>query len=63
MHELKRMASEKLETKDHQRKVRRVKKSSKVDKQKADRERDWKELCKFIEEHDFENNKVEPQEF
>ena len=57
------MAKEKWETKDPQKKVRRVKKSSKVNKEKADRERDWKELCKFIEEHDFENNKVEPQDF
>ena len=63
MHELERMGNEKLETKDPQRKVRRVKKSSKVNKEKADRERDLKELCKFIEEHDFENNKVEPQDF
>ena len=53
LHELQRMANEKLETKDPQRKVRRVKKSSKVNKEKADRERDWKELYKFIEERDF----------
>ena len=36
LHELQRMANEKLETKDPQRKVRRVKKSSKVNKEKAD---------------------------
>ena len=41
IHELEKMAKEKWETKDPQKKVRRVKKSSKVNKGKADRERDW----------------------
>ena len=35
-----------------------------LNKEKADR--DWIELCKFVEEYDFydfENNEVEPQDF
>ena len=32
-----------------------------LNKEKADRE--WIELCKFVEKYDFENNEVEPQNF
>ena len=31
-----------------------------LNKEKADR--DWIELCKFVEKYDFENNEMEPQD-
>ena len=61
LEQLEKMAKEKLGTKRTQKTVREVKKHVSVSKEKAIREKDWKDLCEFIEKHNFDTNNAEQE--
>ena len=62
MEQLEKMAKETLGTKKTQKtKLRRVRKHSNLNKEKAILQQDWKDLCAFIEKHNFDTNNAEPE--